>query len=182
MLVVYSQTTSLNLTICWIHLALETFYFSCCCCTAMLWESLNLILCYGAAENCRCIHQASYRVACSENITTWSYKVSLLLLFVCTLFLGGPQICALPPCFHILKCQFLLQFKNICLTFCQPAEEEKQTPVNIVWQNKKCNVGMWSEWLLCLGAGGRLEHTQQEAGAWFAALNSFSFSKSLYRH
>lgn len=148
----------------------------------MLWESLNLILCYGTAENCRCIHQASYRVACSENITTWSYKVSLLLLFVCTLFLGGPQICALPPCFHILKCQFLLQFKNICLTFCQPAEEEKQTPVNIVWQNKKCNVGMWSEWLLCLGAGGRLEHTQQEAGAWFAALNSFSFSKSLCRH
>lgn len=59
-----------------------------------------------------------------------------------------------PPCFHILKCQFLSPFPNICLTFCQPAEEEKQTPVNIVWQNKGCDGGMWSQRLLCLGAGG----------------------------
>lgn len=81
------------------------------------------------------------------------------------LLLGGPQTEALPPCFHIPKCQFLLQFPNISLTFCQPAEEEKQSPGNIVWQNKNWDGGMWPQWLLCLRAGGWLEHTQQQAGA-----------------
>lgn len=89
-----------------------------------------------------------------------------------------PSFVPFPPCFHTLKCQFLSPFPNICLTFCQPAEEEKQTPVNIVWQNKE-ECGPKGAFV------SGLEHTQQGAGASFPARSRFSSSlwlKVLFLH
>lgn len=63
---------------------------------------------------------------------------------------------------------FLSPFPNICLTFCQPARRGEADPREYCLAKEG---GIWAQRLLCLG----VEHTQQGAGAWFAAPNAFFF-------
>lgn len=69
---------------------------------------------------------------------------------------------------------FLSPFPNICLTFCQPARRGEADPREYCLAKEG---GIWAQRLLCLG----VEHTQQGAGAWFAAPNAF-FSSLLLLH